>query len=66
MVVDFSGELHHSGYREVAVTDHQVQRARAIIESMMPGQAANMDAVLLAGVAHALAIQESQQHRLHH
>ena len=66
MVVDFSGQLHHSANPAVAVTAHQVQRARAIIESMMPGQAANMDAVLLAGVAHALALQDSQRLTLHH
>ena len=53
------------GLEVVQVTEDQVRKARLIIESMMPSQAAHMDAVLLAGVAHALAIQE-QQPPLHH
>lgn len=51
----------------VEVTDDQVRQARLIIQSMMPGQATNIDAVLLAGVAHALAVQEQQRRpALHH
>ena len=66
MVEDMDGQEHHATHLAVAVTAHQVQQARAIIESMMPGQATNMDAVLLAGVAHALAVQEAERRTLHH
>lgn len=66
MVVNHFGQPHQNAYPGIAVTDHLVQRARVIIESMMPGQAANMDAVLLAGVTLALARQESEQRALHH
>lgn len=50
----------------VEVTEEQVQQARLIIASTMPTQATNMDAVLLAGVAHALALKEQQRRPLHH
>ena len=66
MVVNNIGRPRQSLQREVMVTDQQVQRARVIIESMMPAQAGNMDAVLLAGVAHALAVQDSQHQALAH
>lgn len=66
MVQNVHGREHHAAPLPVAVTAHQVQQARAIIESMLPGQAANMDAVLLAGVAHALAVQEAEQGALRH
>ena len=66
MVVDFNEDSQLALQPRIAVTDRQVQRARAIIVSMLPGQAGNMDAVLLAGVAHALAMQESVQSAFRH
>ncbi len=56
----------HRPQGAVEVTEEQVRRARLMIERSMPTQATNMDAILLAGVAHALAVQEQQRQPLHH